>query len=234
MWSSGLGLTRCSLGENCAGAGGDDDDEGECTWWDEGLVLDVGFPPVGLINSKMMGSSLNVMLFLVFGSGSLKGVNIVTSGWNLSFSLWGVLKWWSVMTQWLQVSSVSPVVFFCLGLRLCMSVLFPKFLSLSLSTTLVFHHTASAERIELFLSLSGSSHPWLGELSRRACFYPTWKHIGTLCGYHCKVLSWNLHWVRNHDPVIHDSLWCYCDDITLVFCEPFVVICPTQFKTVMT
>ena len=30
VWSSGVGLTRCSLGENCAG--GDDDGEwGECT-----------------------------------------------------------------------------------------------------------------------------------------------------------------------------------------------------------
>ena len=30
VWSSGLGLTRCSLGENCAG--GDDEGEwGECT-----------------------------------------------------------------------------------------------------------------------------------------------------------------------------------------------------------
>ena len=27
VWSSQLGLTRCSLGENCAGAGGDDEGE---------------------------------------------------------------------------------------------------------------------------------------------------------------------------------------------------------------
>ena len=56
--------------------------------------------------------------------------------------------------------------FYHSGLRLCTSVLFLKFLSLPLSTTLVLCRTVSAERIELFLSLSGSSRPWLGELSR--------------------------------------------------------------------
>ena len=113
VWSSRAGLTRCSLGENCAG-GDDDGDWGECTRWDEcdlGLVLDVGFLPVGLIDSKMMRSSLNVTLFLVFSLGVLKGVNVVTSGRNLSCGLRRVLEWCSVVTQWLQVSSVSPVLF---------------------------------------------------------------------------------------------------------------------------
>ena len=56
--------------------------------------------------------------------------------------------------------------FYHLGLQLCTSVLIPKFLPLSLSATLVWCQTASAERIKLFLSLSGSSRPWLSELSR--------------------------------------------------------------------
>ena len=43
--------------------------------------------------------------------GVLKGVNVVTSCWNVLFGLWGVLKWWSVVTQGLQMSSVSPVFF---------------------------------------------------------------------------------------------------------------------------
>ena len=37
------------------------------------------------------------------------------------------------------------------------------------------------------------------------------------CGYHCKVSCWNPHWVRNHDPVIHDSLWSYCNDFTPLY-----------------
>ena len=49
-------------------------------------------------------------LFLLW-PGVLKGVNIVTFTWLLLLRLWRVLKWCSVMTQWLQMSSVSPVLF---------------------------------------------------------------------------------------------------------------------------
>ena len=70
VWSSVLGLTNFSLDEGCVG--GDD----ECEWgekwkrWD-GCDDDVGFDVLSVpsligIDSKTRGSSLNVMLFLIF------------------------------------------------------------------------------------------------------------------------------------------------------------------------
>ena len=76
VWSSGLGLTRCSLGESCAG-GDDEGDWGECTQWDEEDV-DVGLVDILFvmslfgIHSKIIGSLQNVTLFLCFRLGSWK------------------------------------------------------------------------------------------------------------------------------------------------------------------
>ena len=113
VWSSALGLTNFSLDESCVG--GDDGGEwGEkfCTWWDEwdeDVVSYVLFAFVLRINSKMSGSFWNVTLFFCFWPGVLKGVNIVTFTRFLLLRLWMFLKWWTVMTKWLQMSLVSPI-----------------------------------------------------------------------------------------------------------------------------
>ena len=115
MWSTALGLTSISLDENCAGG----DDEGEwgekcCTQWDEWnvecrirlLVCDVlvwGSTRRWVCHPKMSHS------FSVFGLGSWEES---TLSLLLRFFLLlpgRVLKWRTVVTKWLQMSSVSPI-----------------------------------------------------------------------------------------------------------------------------
>ena len=92
VWSSLAGLTRCSLGENCAG-GDDEGDLGECTRWDEDFVLDVWFGVlIDELFWKNIGSFWNVTLFSVSRPGVLKGVGFVTSTRFLLSHHWGVLK----------------------------------------------------------------------------------------------------------------------------------------------
>ena len=107
MWSSGFGLTRCSLGENCTG-GDDEGDWGECTWWDEEDV-DVGLVDVLFVMSlfrihlKIIGSLQNITLFLCFSLGSWKeltlsrlvGICLLALGgsWNDDPSWHSGFKW---------------------------------------------------------------------------------------------------------------------------------------------
>ena len=49
-----------------------------------------------------------------------------------------------------------------------------------------------------------------------ACFNPTCEHIWTPCWDNGKVSCWNTYWTRDHDSVVHDSLWCYSYHFTLV------------------
>ena len=109
-----LGLTRCSLGESCAG-GVDEGEWGECTrWgeWDVEFVFDIlPVSAVYLNKGTTVVRSWNVTGFMGFSLGSWKESTLSLLLEFFFFRLWRVLKWWSVITQWLQMSSVSPVLF---------------------------------------------------------------------------------------------------------------------------
>ena len=60
---------------------------------------------------QLLVRSWNITCFLASWPGVLKGVNVFTSHRNVLFGLRRVLKGWSIVTQGLQISSISPVLF---------------------------------------------------------------------------------------------------------------------------
>ena len=165
--------------------------------------------PLLRIDLKNIGVIFESHTLFLFPPGVLKGVSdCYLWSWILLFRLGRVLKWWTVVTNWLQVSVCFSCISFRLGLRWYKSILVPIFLSLSLSTTLSFMpYCLFGKNLTCSLTLrTRSSLALWAQLKCSFCmFWISRSHRRILCmltglwgqgmtapcvGHPCKIPSW--------------------------------------------